>query len=454
VLEYRSGAGGGALVLTTPGGAALSDPITRPRWPATLDRLPAGPVRQRLEPVVGIRALLPVVTASTSRRELRVLNADDKTVARVILDRLVPATSRGGVPPEPLHRLTVGGVRGYDVQADRACRLVAALPGVATADTPLPDALLAAVGHVGRESAPPRLAATMPAAPALAAVLLYQLDVLEANVDGTLRDLDTEFLHDLRVAVRRTRSAVKLCRAALPAKLTETFAPELRWLGDVTTPVRDLDVYVLGYPDMAASLRAAEPADLEPFHAYLLGRRGTERRRLVRALRSTRFTDLTAAWRAALDRLTTAPDQRALGGLADSVLRRAHRRVLTLGSAIAPASPPTHLHDLRKRCKELRYLLEFFAPLLAPDAQRATKDLKALQDCLGAYQDNEVQRDAIRTFAAEMLAARTAPVATLLAMGELVARLDARQRAARDEFATRFAAFARDAAPLTRAGAR
>jgi CHAD domain-containing protein len=59
------------------------------------------------------------------------------------------------------------------------------------------------------------------------------------------------------------------------------------------------------------------------------------------------------------------------------------------GSAIMPQSASADLHDLRKRCKELRYLLEFFASLHDPAThRRIIKDLKSLQDCLGAFQDS------------------------------------------------------------------
>jgi hypothetical protein len=69
-------------------------------------------------------------------------------------------------------------------------------------------------------------------------------------------------------------------------------------------------------------------------------------------------------------------------------------------------------------------------------------DLKRLQDCLGEFQDTEVQIEEIRALAAAMLAAREAPAVTLLAMGEVTAGLAARQRAARADFERRFAAFA------------
>ena len=69
-------------------------------------------------------------------------------------------------------------------------------------------------------------------------------------------------------------------------------------------------------------------------------------------------------------------------------------------------------------------------------------DLKQLQDCLGEFQDREVQRHEIRDLADAMLAEGAAPAATLLAMGEIAAKLALGQTEARTEFAARFARFA------------
>jgi hypothetical protein len=69
-------------------------------------------------------------------------------------------------------------------------------------------------------------------------------------------------------------------------------------------------------------------------------------------------------------------------------------------------------------------------------------DLKRLQDCLGEFQDSEVQQREIQALAAAMLARQAAPAPTLLAMGEVAGQLGQRQQQARAEFAGRFAAFA------------
>ena len=173
------------------------------------------------------------------------------------------------------------------------------MPGRAARDVPRPppplDAVLATVGHAPGEytnKVDVELSATMPARMALAAVLLRLLDTLEANVAGTIRDIDTEFLHDLRVAVRRTRTALKLGADLLPDGLAAEYQPAFKWLGDLTTPTRDLDVHLLTFAAGAAELTSASPAELEPFHAYLAERRTAEQHQLARALRSARFTTL------------------------------------------------------------------------------------------------------------------------------------------------------------------
>jgi CHAD domain-containing protein len=358
-------------------------------------------------------------------------------VVRARVDR---ALVQGG-PPLPV-RITLVPVRGYQDQAERAARLLAAVPGVmaappaeldlaAPAGPPPPGLPVVRLGQVAREG--------------LAHLLLGLLDAIEANVPGTVEDIDTEFLHDLRVAVRRTRSALKLAGDALPEGLADRYAGEFKWLGDLTTPVRDLDVFLLGFDALAGELAEADPADLEPLRGYLHRQRAAERRRLVRGLRSSRFAELTASWRRDLAALVPNDDGGTAEELGAARAARAWRRVARRGAATDAASPPEDLHDLRKRCKELRYVLELFAGVWDPRVYRdLVKELKVLQDCLGEFQDAEVHRDKVRVYAAAMLAGNLADAPTLLAMGELVARLGGRQRRAGGESVARVGRFVTD----------
>jgi CHAD domain-containing protein len=442
-LAQVSARGSTELVLTGRDGEILANHQGRLAWPATPDALPLGPLRDHLGPVVGIRALLPVARAVSTVRERGVLNSDDKTIARVTVDRMsVTYPAAGTLPP----RLAVTPLRGYQAQARRAADLLAAAPGVADGgQSALEAALMLAGRRPGDYSSKidVRLTPRMPAGAAMATVLTCLLDTLEANVNGTLRDIDTEFLHDLRVAVRRSRSALKLAGDVLPGGLARRIRPELKWLSDLTTPSRDLDVYLLGYPGMAASLVAATAEELEPFREHLSRSRRAARAQLTRGLRSARFSRFTREWRQALTEASRNASRRPTAArLAASRIARAHQRVIRDGTAIVATSPPESLHELRKRCKELRYLLEIFASLYDPGRHwRVVRDLKGLQECLGEFQDMHVQHSELRAFAAEMAATRAAPTA-LLAMGEIAAGLVARQHRSRDEFAARFREFA------------
>lgn len=510
VLEYLAARGGGELRVSSAKSADAGEDAAQPvtGWQASrphlVPDLPNGPVADRVAALIWPRALLPAVTVSSSATVSRLLNEDGKTVARIVVEQSsVTSGRRAAIPP----RLTITEVRGYLGQARRAARIVALSAGMLpVSETVFVDALRTVGRHPGDYSnkvdAPITLA--MSAAEAAATIMLRLLDTVEANVAGVLRDTDTEFLHDLRVSVRRTRSALKLFGDALSApalgkaRLTvedlARFAAEFKWIGDMTTPTRDLDVHLLDFEERAVTLRAAKPDDLEPFRGYLEQRRVKEFRTLTRGLRSRRFTQLMQEWRAVLTKVCgskrnernradgsarkaqparrppsrTAARTAARGGqrtgesaraLAVERTRRAFAKVAKRGAAITPASPHESLHDLRKRTKELRYALEFFAPLHdAVEYGKVIGDLKRLQDCLGEFQDTEVQVDEIRALAAAMLAADEAPAVTLLAMGELTAGLASRQAAARADFERRFAAFAgpdgqRRMAVLLRGGA-
>jgi CHAD domain-containing protein len=455
-LQFEQARRGGRLVLSKADGTPQAEqPVTRwPRRPGLAEDLPPGPVRDRILVLTSPRALLPIVKATSTVSVNRLLNADGKTVARLVEDRVTvtaPAgNTAGGTTAELAPRLAVAEVRGYPGQARRAAGLLASTPGVSHASS---SVFIAALTALGRHPADytsgvdAEITATMPAPVAVARLLLRLLDTIENNVDGVLRDIDTEFLHDLRVAVRRTRSAIKLLGRVLPADLAEHFKAEFKWLGDVTTPVRDLDVHLLGFDALTEQLVAASRDDLEPLRAFLARRRAREFRRLAAALRGPRFRAITDDWRKALLEIrdVDGPRRRRLtaAALGLSATGRSFRRIAAHGAAITLDSPPESLHDLRKRAKELRYLLEFFAPLHDQVAYRKVlSDLKQLQDCLGAFQDSEVQRHEIHALADAMLAERAAPAATLLAMGEIAAKLALSQAEARAEFSARFARFA------------
>lgn len=423
-----------------------------------------GDVRGRLAPdlpprlatplagVIGLRALLPVAPLTLTERVLAARNDDDKIVARVVVSALTPdgAVGKGGSgrKKRPAVRLAVLPLRGYPKEARRLAAALERTPGVQPAGSLFEAAVRSAGRRVGDYSAKLNLdlRRDMPALDAVREIHRNLAATIRANEDGVLADFDSEFLHDYRVAVRRVRSALKELPGVLPPATEARLREEFRWLGDVTTPTRDLDVYLLAFPEFAATVGSAG-ADLEPLRKLLSAEQRRAHAGLVRALSSKRYGRLLAEWEQVTEASTpvSAAGPAAatpIGDLADARIRRVARRVLHGGAAITAASPAEALHDLRKRCKELRYLLEFFAPIYDGAVHGPiVSALKGLQDNLGTFQDTQVQSEAIGGFAERLMAEGTAPAATLLAIGRLVGALAEQQQQARTAFTDRFAIF-------------
>jgi CHAD domain-containing protein len=293
-----------------------------------------------------------------------------------------------------------------------------------------------------------KLAPTQRADAAAAAVLRRLAEVMEANLEGTIADLDSEFLHDFRVSVRRSRSVQRELRGAFPAEALSHFRSEFRWLQRITGDARDLDVYVLDFESMRALVPEPMRADLEPLRKVLLGRRVLARRAMVRELRSERTATLRREWEAFLEELVGLPDDgrpdaaRAIEEVAGRRIAKVYRRMVKLGAAIGADTPPEAYHDLRKKGKELRYLLELFGAALFPGeaVKPMVKKLKALQDVLGRHQDRQVQVATLHDLSEEV-SARPDGAAALMAMGVLVERLEEDEHLARAEFAEHFARF-------------
>ena len=412
--------------------------------------LPEGPVRSRIEPVLGVRRLLPLLEIAAREQTLRLLNDDDKTVVRLVLEEhrfRDEARDREG----PLAvRLRLLPVRGYESDLRKAARVLSEDLGLEPARAGvLPEALATAGRRPCDYSSKLdyHLDPDKRADAAAKEILLGLLDTLEANIPGTRANLDSEFLHDLRVATRRTRSALTQIKGVFAPDLVEDYKERFAWVQQITGAVRDLDVYLLDFGDYQASLPAPLRPHLDPLRAFLAGHYEATHKAMVRSLGSTRFRDVLKSWRAFVEapvpeRSAVPNAMRPVKEVADERIWRMYRRVSKEGRAIMPDSPPEDLHELRKSCKKLRYLLEFFSSLYPKKRVGGmVKQLKVLLDNLGRFQDLAVQAEHLRDTARMMRDEGHPETDTLLAMGVLVGNLYGGQQQARVEFAQIFGAF-------------
>ncbi len=447
ILEWTGGPRHKRLRLRDAGGCRVDFEATvgqPPRFPSDL-ALPG--LRRRLERITAPRALLPVVETRGQMARLSLLGPEDKTVLRIELrDERV----EGEAPPPVQRMIQLLPVRGY---APALREAIHRLRSEFQAQRVSMDPLLLALAAKGRtpgdysNKLDVRVHPSERADQALKRLLLRLLEVVERNEAGVREDLDPEFLHDYRVAWRRTRSLLSQVKRVFPEDALSRFAQELRWLSNMTSPVRDLDVYLLEFDGYRASIPPDLRPALDPLHALLQEEKAAAHAALVQALDSPRYQTFKSAWRAFLQ--APPPAYTALKNAARPILEVASRRiwklfrrVLEAGRAIDDSSPPEALHELRKTCKKLRYLLEAFATLYPRAPMDASiKDLKRLQDSLGEYQDLAVHRAALDAFRGQLKTRGQLPKRTDRAIDALIQAFDRRAAEVRRAFAARFAEF-------------
>jgi len=408
--------------------------------------LPPGWLREALTPVTGPRALLEVGEVELERQLLRVVDGDGNTTLRVWWERLAPLDPDGRRVEPPRARVRLDPLPGHDRALAAALELLSAAGLVEEA--PADDLALAAAAkglRPGDYSSKPRLdlVPSQSAESALRSMLGALLATARANLAGVEADHDSEFLHDLRVAVRRSRSALAQLEGVLPPEEVEPLVAGLRWLGAATGPCRDLDVFSLDLAGDELRLEEAPTDPLDPLREAVARDRAAAHRELVSDLRSDRCSRLFELWAEIAGGRGAGPlGVGAVRPLADGQILGAFRRTLKRGRRLGPNPATPDLHRLRIAAKRFRYLLELFRSLY-PEGPvgDVLRDLRRLQDLLGGVQDTVVQLHRLETLAGRLLAGGGARAATLLAMGRLAERIASRQQRLRADFAERFAEF-------------
>ncbi len=299
----RGGVNGtSTMAWQTPGGGShlairLSQPVSF-AWD-----VPDGPLQQKLASVVGPRRLLAQTDAEEYGSLLEILDDRDKTVARLRIasgQARLPA-SRSEWRPLPT-MVTLTGLRGYEDVYERLVPVIQSRPGIKPCPEGPLGVMLRRIGAPVRDdTSSPRLnlAPTVRADVGARKIHAALLDILLANEPGLRANLDTEFLHDFRVAVRRTRSLLGQIRHVFPPEVVQHFSTEFSWIGRLTGPLRDIDVLVLALRERRGEFSAA---DMEVLIAFLGRARQEEHDGLVRALDSERYRRLLSDWKAFLER--------------------------------------------------------------------------------------------------------------------------------------------------------
>jgi triphosphatase len=279
---------------------------------------------------------------------------------------------------------------------------------------------------LARRTIAPQKARTIPldevqsAGSALRTIVAACVAQMQANEEGMLRGRDPEYLHQLRVGLRRLRAALGLLTLGADKQAMAPLAEELRWLQNALGPARDWDVFMgETLPPLARTF--ADTGGFAGFRARCGRARRLHAIAAREAVRSRRYTTLliSIGELCAREEIALPPNieaspaeerprlQASAREFAAFALERRSRKLQRRGGQSLHATPEER-HAVRIAAKKLRYAAEFFSALYPHrKVERYVETLEQLQDILGALNDAAV----VNRLLDEAAATRKAPIA-------------------------------------------
>jgi CHAD domain-containing protein len=227
-------------------------------------------------------------------------------------------------------------------------------------------------------------------------ILAFHFAKMQKREVGTREGLDTEELHDMRVAVRRMRAAWRVFDGAFKPGRTKRLRRRLRTLSDKLGVVRDLDVLIEGLETYCDGLDPDQRPGVEPLLELWRRQREAARKQLIDELDSGGYAGFLHAMdefisaganSAAAVAFPTSPHR--VSDRAPSLVWGAYEAVRAY-ELVLPWADVETIHQMRIATKWLRYTLEFFGETLGRDGPNLLARAMALQDFLGCLHDADV----------------------------------------------------------------
>lgn len=410
---------------------------------------PDSGLKNQLAPIIKMRALLKLVDLHSRSIPYRILNSDEKTVARLAYEKIRPFRNKD--EPALATYLWLKPVKGYPKYFRNLAKQIEEAGLTVSKEEDIYFKALEVVDKKpGSYSAKIniQLDPGMRSDEATKIILRFLLQVMRINEANIEKDLDTEFLHDFRVAIRRTRSALGQIKYVFPTKTTDRFKQNFAFVGKLSNELRDLDVYLLNEDTYKAMLPPVLHEDIDPLFDYLRKKRSTALHNVIRGLKTKKYAKILKDWEVFLnephqDSEMAVNAELPIIDLARKRIYKKYRGVVKTGNQILENAEDEMLHVLRIECKKLRYLMEFFSSLFLPKKINILiEQLKKLQDNLGDFNDLCIQGEYLLNIAKELPATHQQAKKTLVAIGSLIGTLDQQRQRNKDAFAKTFTDFA------------
>ncbi|MBD3386859.1 CHAD domain-containing protein [candidate division KSB1 bacterium] len=406
------------------------------RDPRFSDDLPASLLKKQLLPIMDVRALLPLFKCHINTQRKSILNIDEKIVCRISENTLTVNKSK-----KQITYFALEAIRGYRQNFIEAQKILDSLNLAKTSgDVPtLAMTLLDITPEDYSSKLHIALSPQLSSHEAFRKIALFLINVMRCNEQGIIKDIDTEFLHDFRVALRRTRSAMTQIKNVFSASIIDKYKKEFSLLAKKSNHLRDLDVYLLNKDEFFQRLPKTLRPGLDYFYNTLEIERKKEFEKFVLELKSASYHTLVKQWISFLNQ-SFAENERGkhynlpVQELAKRRILKNYRKVVKQGIKMNSTTPDENYHAFRISCKKLRYLVEFFSSLFPPEALSPfLKSIKNLQTILGNYNDYSVEQEHLIDF---VNSKQNCPNITAAAIGALVQDLHQRQQQIGENFST------------------
>lgn len=429
-LRRREGGADAGWHLKFPVATGFRDELRAPLGDAVPDELVALARSRTLG-----APLVPVVRLRSSRDVSELYAADGERLAEVSVDTVRAERLAGAVEGHPATaawtEVEVELAEGADPAVLDAVEKKLRKAGLR------PSAAPSKLSRALQETAPPARAATAPPETAGDHVLAYlraQIEAIVTQDPAVRRDLP-DSVHQMRVATRRLRSALRGYRKVLDRPAADPIGTELRWLAAELGVDRDNEVLtrrLSAHVDDVPRTLLLGPVESR-LRIWSVGRRTGSRERTLAVLDSERYRTLLAA----LDALLAEPPLRkgaeqSPGKVLPRALLKDYARLARRTEHALSLAPGEErdvaLHSARKAAKRARYAAEAAAPALGRPADRFRKRMKAVQSTLGDHQDSVVARETLREIAIAAHAAGETAFTWGLLYGDEQARSAALER--------------------------
>jgi len=343
-----------------------------------------------LRKLIGSRAVMPVTSLQLIERNYSLCNEDKKVVVKACLTQVI-------LENNTVSYITLQALRGYKKNYAQAQKIIASSIKAEISNFGLKFILLdnsLRVFENNKKSEIP-ISADMPTEDCVRAIALGLLNASTGQVEGMVDDIDTDFLHQFRVNLRKLRSLISLLKKSLPHTTVEMLKPRLSSAARKTNALRDLDVFLLDEDRYRELLPDNFSNGLSELYVMIRKQREEEQKKVSGYFSSENHRKNIEACAKELSLSPAYETDLALQpvlGVAKKLLLNRYHKMLASSAKIDSQSADEDIHALRIEFKKFRYLIDFFISLLPKkDLNALVAEVKKIQGVLGNFNDYSVQ---------------------------------------------------------------